>query len=331
MAKIVDQFSDPGFQVLNQRLQQFPAVDPFIKEAELNVEENEKLSEHAFAWPERRMFRIDSPSQAALSRLYMEKQASVPKEVVDRCDKVLALYGVEMPLLEKKASVVEEDDSAYLLPDIRRYHVKTAEDVDMAIEALRMNHRRLPVDTKARAFVGLAKKAAEFNIPLPMDFLKFAGVTMCDGQVLRDCLEARSSTTQDQDIADGYQKLAEEIGRFPQVIGDRNSLVKVAGVIQELDEAAGLTPRYNKTLPDPLLTVFNMDKVADEVMDLAGAQVPLETLLSIPADAYRDVLGEDLAGEFIDPAGNIDPEKLQVVLPTVPRDLMRVLTKQLGL
>ena len=330
LKSIVDQFSDPGFKVLSQRIQQFPNADEFIKSAELNDDENEKRASSAFAWKERRLFPIDDAAQAALSRLYMEKQAGIPQEVFDTCDKALELYGVDMPLQEKTAAQVV-DLSDYLLPDIKRFRVKTAEDVKLASHAILTNRRKLGTPMRALASVNLAKKAAVLGERLPTDILKFAGVTMCDTRTLRDWLEARTQATLDPQISYGYQKLADEVHQLPPLCSDREGLIKVACVIQELDEAAGLDKHYGRKLLDPLLTVFNTEKIGDELISLAGRQVPMDTLLAIDPDVYRDVFGDDLAGEFIEPTGDIDPDQLQIILPTVPLDLQQALAAQMGI
>jgi hypothetical protein len=327
---IVDQFSDPGFKVLNQRIHQFPEADVFIKDAELDPDENEKVASTAFAWEERRLFRIDSPSQAALSRLYMEKQAGIPDEVIKRCDKALELFEIDMPLREKVAAPVDDSD-AYLLPGMKRFRVTSGEEVKLAADAILRNHKRMDTDTRAQASVNLAKKAAVYGTKIPSDILKFAGVTMCNTQTLRDWLEARTQVTMDPQIMHGYQKLAEEVCKLPPICSDRDELIKVACVIQELDEASGVDKLYGNQVLDPLLTVFNTDKIADEIITLSGRQVPLDQLLSVDPDIYRDTFGDDLAEEFIDPTGAIDPEQLKIILPTVPMDLQQALAAQMGI
>jgi len=103
-------------------------------------------------------------------------------------------------------------------------------------------------------------------------------------------------------------------------------------VIRELDEAAGLEKFYDRSMLDPLSTVFNTEKLADDVFELAGKQVPMQDLLAIDPEVYKDVFGEDLSGEFIDPTTNeIDAEKLKTILPTVPLDLQRTLAAQMGI
>lgn len=327
---IIDQFSDPGFKLLSQRIRQFPEVDGLIKSAELNDDDNEKRADTSFAWKERRLFPIDDAAQAALSRVYMEKQAGIPDEVYAICDKALELYGIEMPLQEKVAKKVV-DLTEYLLPDIKRFRVKTAEDVHTASEAIVRNNRKMDTDTKAEASINLTKIAVGMGEKLPTDILKFAGMTMCNTGILRDWLEARSSATLDPQIMHGYQKLAEEVYQLPTLCGDRNELVKVAAVIQELDKAADLEKHYGRRLLDPLLTVFNTEKVSDELMPLAGRQVPMDRMLSVDPEIYKDVFGDDLAAEFIDEiTGEVDPENLRIILPTIPRDLQQTLAMQMG-
>lgn len=331
-AAIIDQFSDPGFRVLNHLVSQFPDTEEHIKTATLDPEQNDARPDTAFAWQEKRLFPIDSPDQAALSRLYVHKQAAeIPRKVVEICNKALELYDIDMPLESKTAAAPIDDERDYLLPSIKRWRVTDAESVKMASEALIQNRRRMDVDTRATASVNLAKKAAEFGVPLSKSILKMAGATMCNTKELRDWLEARASITDDPQISFGYNKLAEEIDALPSLVGDRDQLIKVAAAIQELDEAANLDYYYDRKIPDALDTVFNTDKIADELIILAGRQVPLSQLEAIDPEIYRDVLGEDLANDFISSTGEIDTEQLKIILPTVPRDLLQALFAQMGM
>jgi hypothetical protein len=329
---VIDQFSDPGFRVLGRLVSLYPDAEEHIKTAALDPDENEDRPDTAFAWRERRLFPIDSPDQAALSRLYIQKQAAaVPENVVALCDKALEMYEVEMPLEEKTASEPVDDSRDYLLPQLKRWKVIDADGVKLASDAILQNRRRMDVDTRATASVNLAKKAAEFGVPLPQTILKMAGATMCNTKVLRDWLEARSTITTDPQIKFGYDKLAEEVDQVPAMVGDREQLIKVAAAIQELDEAVKLDYYYDQKIPDALDTVFNTDKIADEMISLAGRQVPLSQLEAVDPEIYRDVLGDDLADDFISSTGEIDPEQLKIILPTVPRDLLQALLAQMGM
>jgi hypothetical protein len=328
-----DQFSDPSYRRVFRLIQQRPEIEEIVKTASMDIEENEKVSNHSFAWPERRLFRIDSPAHAALSKAFMIKQAGagIPTEVQERCDRALDVFGVNLALLEKTAQPLETDDSEFLLPSIRRLRVQTKEDVKLAADAIRNNLKKMDTRTRAQACTNLVKKAVDLEQPVPPWVLKFAGYTMCNVGELRDWMYARAEATKDPQIRYGFNKLAEELRQLPPLCGDRDELIKVATAIQELDEAAGLEKFYDRKLLDPLSTVFNTEKLADDFVSLAGKQVPLQDMLAVDPEAYKDVFGEDLANEFIDKTSNeIDPERLKIILPTVPLDLQKTLSAQLG-
>ena len=330
---IFDQFSDPSYRAVFKMVQEHPDSEDLVKTASMDFEENEKVADSAFAWPERRLFRIDSPAHASLSRLFMEKQAKhIPTDVRARCNKALDLFGIKLDLTVKTAAADMPADDDYLLPGIRRLLVRDKNDVKLASEAIRNNLKKMDTRTRAQACTNLVKKAVELEQKVPMWVLKFAGYTMCDTVLLRDWIGARAEATEDAQLKFGYSKLAEELKPLPKMCGDRDELIKVASVIRELDEAAGLEKFYDRSMLDPLSTVFNTEKLADDVFELAGKQVPMQDLLAIDPEVYKDVFGEDLSGEFIDPTTNeIDAEKLKTILPTVPLDLQRTLAAQMGI
>ena len=314
-------------------VQTHPGAEELVKTASMDFEENEKVADSSFAWPERRLFRIDTAAHAALSKLFMEKQSSyIPSDVTARCDRALELFGVELDLSVKLAAADIPADEDYLLPSIRRLLVRDKGDVKLAYEAIRNNIKKMDTRTRAHACTNLVKKAVELEQTVPMWVLKFAGFTMCDTEKLRDWVAARAAATQDGQIQFGYTKIAEELKSLPKLCGDRDELIKVASALRELDEAAGLEKFYDRSLLDPLSTVFNTEKLADDILELAGRQVPMQDLLAIDPEIYKDTFGDDLAGEFIDAATNdIDAEKLKTILPTVPMDLQRTLASQMGI
>lgn len=324
----VDQFSDPSFRGVVRIVREHPEIEDLVKTAEMDFDENEKAASTAFAWPERRLFRIDTPAHAVLSRAFIEKQAGVPSVVVRRCDTALGVFGIEMKF-EKTAAAENLDD--YLLPQHRRFHVVSKEDVKTAGEAIVHHHRKMSMESRAEASTNLVKKALDLGAdsPLPELVLKYAGVTMCDTRTLRDWIEARTARTTDPQLLWGYEKMAEEIAHLPPLCGDRAQLAKVANALHEMDRAAGLEKYYGRGIQDPMASVFNTDKLADDLVTLGGQQVPMEVLLSIDPEIYKDAFGEDLASEFID-GDTIDPEMLKTILPTVPYDLQKALRQQLG-
>lgn len=328
MNEYIDQFSDPSFKMLFAAFTENPGIEPLIKKASMDAEENARRPDSAFAWQERRLFRIDDPAHAALSKVYMHKQAGIPEHVRKACDKALDIYGVKMELKTAEAREPSPDD--YMLPGKKRWLVQTPEHVKMADEALRTHKRELGFEEKIQACVNLVKKAALHGVRPSTDVLRGAGLTMCDTGVLQDWVSARADATANPILREAYDKVAMVIAQHPGIESKRDELVKVAVTLNELDNAAGFEPLYGNKLPDPMDSVFNTDKLADEIMTLAGRQIPLETLLQIDPEIYKDTFGEDLAGEFI--AGeDIDPEQLKIILPTVPLDLQKALVAQLGI
>lgn len=327
-----DQFSDPSYRAVFKMAEAHSNAEDLIKTADMDLEKNEKVADSSFAWPERRLFRIDTPAHAALSWMFMEKQAGVPADVRMRCERALDIFGVEPQIFAKTAAANAPSDDAYLFPSARRLLVQSKEDVKLASEAVHNSLKKMDTRTRAHVCTNLVKKAVEFGQPVPMWALKFAGYTMCDVGKLRDWIGARAEAATDAHLKFAYTKLADELRSMPRLNSNRDELIKVASVIQEIDEAAGLEKYYDRSLPDPLSTVFNTEKVADDILELAGNQVPMEVLLALDPDVFRDAFGEDLADEFIDSSTNeIDPEKLRVILPTVPLDLQRTLAAQLGI
>lgn len=313
-----DQFSDPSYKRLFDLACEYPEMVRLAEKADMDFEKNAQRSDEAFAWRDQRLFPIDTREQAILSRIYMEKQAHIPDMVKVQCDKALAIYGVKLDLAEKIAAEA---------PSPRG---RSAEDVRQTADALVANNRVMGVEEKAKLASTLVKEAVGMGIHLPALVLKAAGATMSDSVRLRDWIEARKEATSEPLLKEAFSKLAEVVDTQPLLIGDRNELLKLADVISELDQAAKLEQHYGKRLPDPLESVFNTEKIADDMVDLAGRQVPLSTMLQIDPEDYRDVLGEDLAGEFIE-NDEINPGMLKVIMATVPLDLQRVLATQMAL
>ena len=108
----------------------------------------------------------------------------------------------------------------------------------------------------------------------------------------------------------------------------RSALMKLAYAIAKMDERAGLEKHYDRRLPDPLLTVFNTDKVASATIDIAGSMVPVDRLSALPASFWADLGGQELADE-VAPGGHVNPQTLATVVETLPMDLKHVLKAQL--
>lgn len=332
--QIRDQFHDPAYSLLFHLLDGKPEVTEFVKHAELDEEKAAQLPDSAFAWPERRLFPIDSPQSTVLSSLYREKVAAVPAEVDEALKRAQDVYEVNRLLAQarQREKTAEEqapkDTPVFLLPRLGRLCVKTAEDIKVAEEKLLEQYPRLNVEDRAEGFINLVKVAQVLNVPLQSKTHQMAGMTVCTAKVAQELIESRRMATKNPLFQQAYTKLAAAFqGR--DTITDRDELIKVANALVKLDRQAGIDHRYDKTIPDPIQTVFNTTKLSEETVDIAGRPIELSKLAAMPSTFWEDLVGPDLVKEITDKAGSVDAVKLSQVLPTLPLDLKLVLKHQM--
>ncbi len=326
---IIDQYRDPSLAVLVHLVADRPRAVDLVKEAEIQPEEADFLPETAFAWPEKRAFPVHTREHAVLSRLYRSNLAGVPPHVDEALAQACDLYDVpDDTFAREKRAAAPDDPADYLLPDLKRLPVRSAEQVKLAERALLDGYQKLAFEHRAEACKRLIDKAAEYNVSLHPLMHKLAGFTVSSTQVVRDWLGARQEAAPDA-YKGAFQKLADGLRGHPAEMRDRSALIQLAETIGELDAKAGLVAHYDRRLPDPLETVFNTEKVAGHGVDLNGHFIPMARLAAYPASFYTDVLGEDLVREASDGRGGVDPQKLAMVLDTLPRDMKILLSQQL--
>jgi hypothetical protein len=330
---IFDQYSDPGFT----KLASVPGFSKFATDFEAAFRTPPRQAE-AYAWKEAGAFPVHTPEDAVFSLLYIVKQARVvPLDVYKTVKEAVAAYGFDpVGLVEemlRPPRVKEAAADEFLLPEHRRLRVKTASDVDMAVHALERGGRELDVDTLTTASVRLVEKAAAMRMDasrLPAFVFKYAGLVESNPQTLVDWLEARAQASPALEHRFMFDKIATVV-RSSGVQRDRTELIKVAQLISEADEAAGLKELYGSRLPDPVLTVFNTEKIAQPGVNLgAGEPVPVRSLMGVAPEVYGDVLGEDFLEQVVDESGQLDPGMLSAVLETLPADMKQQLMHALG-
>jgi hypothetical protein len=253
----------------------------------------------------------------------------VPKHVDSSLKEACEVYGVPETIFARSKTAVSVDSpDDYLIPDLKCLPVKTASQVKLAEEKLLAGYKRLSVEHRAQACRRLVDKAAAFQIPLHPLMLKLAGFTLSSTQTLKDWVEARREAAPER-YKGAFQKLAEGLRRLPSEIRDRETLIKVAEVIGELDKRAGLQRHYDRRLADPLLAVFNTEKTAGAGINLGAKFVPLARLASYPATFFGDLLGDDFIREASDGRGGVDANRLATILETLPRDMKAVIAQHI--
>lgn len=327
--QIKDQYHDPAFSFLYSILEENPTAAAFVKNASLNDNDIETLPDTAFAWPARRMFPINTPENTVISQLYREKHAAIPAEVDTNLHKAIVVYGVEDILAQKKEATQQQTipECDWLLPSQHRLRVKNAEDVKVAEQLLLEQYPRLNIHDRAEGFINLVKKAQEYDVSLKPATHRMAGMTVCTTKVAKDFIEARRVATKEPLFQRAYEKLASSFP--PGEITDRDTLVEALNVLTTIDKQAGLEYLYDKKLLDPIKTIFNTEKLAEETVDIAGRSITLSKLASMPATFWTDVVGSDMTREITDKTGNVDSTKLAQVLPTLPLELKIILKHQI--
>jgi len=329
---IQDQFSDKSFRVFSRKLREFgPEARDLIKTASIDYDDVDQLPGSAFAWEERRKFPIHTPEHAALSIVYAHGE-SVPSYVSENLQKVAELYDIELPALEKQAEEIAENIDDYLIPHRKFGKITEKSHVKQACQFFSDNYKKMDLETRANAAATLTKKASFFDCRISPTFYKHAGLTKTNRKILGEWLEVRSNLTHEKhaSISKSFTKLAEYVqDRKVFSTASRKDLIKLADTIAILDEKSGLIPKYDLTLPDPLLTVFNTTKVAEATVSLAGKNVEVNALMNVDPQTYGDILGADIVDE-ISQDGQLKQAELMDVLRTLPSDLQSLLVSSLG-
>jgi len=333
---IHDQFTDRGLRVFAEKIRNFgPEMRDMLKTAEIDYDDQETLPTSSFAWPEERRFAIHTPEHAALSTVYAHG-VELPRQVRDQLEKAAELHEIPDSGLEKTAADEEpeiaDDFSAYLIPQRKFGKIETKGHVKEAEEFFVNNYKRLDLITRANAAATLVKHAQVHDVKLKPALFKHAGLTQTSPRVMGEWLEVRANLSKEASHKLAFNKLAsfvQDKSKFTRAT--RPDLIKLAETIAELDEKADLVRRYDRDLPDAMLTVFNTTKTAEETIRLASKDVPVSKLCNFEPKDFGDALGDDLVKEISDKNGNLKEAELVDVLKTLPADLQTLLVQSLGL
>ena len=326
---IKDQTNDPGFGTLCAVTKRFPALKEMAKTAELDASEFTDLPNTAFAWETRRKFPIHNREHTAISLGYRKIASAIPAEVDEKLKKAAEVYGVDTTVFDTPEIVKTASEEFFLLGG--RFRVTSAEEVPYAEKALLRKYASLSPQDRAEAFVNLGKVAQHFEVPLQPSTQKLAGFTITSTQVMKDWVEARKVAAESlkSSVAGAYEKLARSYDGADAYITDKSVQVKLASLIDELDQQSGVQQYYGKSLLDPIQTVFNTDKVATGQVMIGSLMLDKDKVAALPLSFWESLLGDDIAKE-ISTDGEPDIDKLMPILPTLPKDLTIVAQKQLA-
>jgi hypothetical protein len=327
----IDQTNDPGYARLRVLLGQFPEVRDLVKTANVGPEEFQGLPDSAFAWPGRRQFPIHTREHTALSLGYRKYASAVPQDVDDMLKKAADVYGIDTKIYDKTVTK-QAAEERFLIPEKRRFKVASADDVLYAEKVLHEKYAAMSVEDRTAAFYNLCKYAEQFNTKLMPATHKLAGFTITSTRMLKQAFESREMAAKKlgSSYAEAYAKMAGMFEGVEPFVKDRPYQLKLAMALAKMDREAGVDRFYNKSIPDPVRTVFNTDKIASATMKVGtGMLADKQFLSSLPLSFWEDVLGPDIVKE-VAPNGELNVEVLEQVLPTLPSDIKATVQTQLA-
>jgi hypothetical protein len=330
MKAIIDQYNgDPLYSELHVLTRDYPFARQMLKTAAFEERKNTvaALPSAAFAWEDERRFPLHTKEDTLASLFYRSKCAfHVPEEVDAKLTAAAQIYKIDRSAFNKLQKTASAAETQYALTEEKRLPLMGVAQIKMAEEVLHRDYRDLTLEKRAEAFKNLHIAARRFQVALAPLSMKFAGVTGSDTQFVREWIEARAAASKDPTHQAGFDKLASAVGQMPRYVSDRAILVKLATTIAQLDAHANLNKYYDRGIPDPLLTVFNQEKVAGDMVDVGGMEFPVSKLLEVPPEMWEQVDAPEL-GEL---AASGDVDSFTQAFSTLPLDIKMMIRGNLA-
>jgi len=324
---------------LNTKLIYRMIVDHYLDNGELlGVDLSEftktaSVPEHAYAWPEKKLFPLHTPEDALLSALYAARQEGIPEEVLQKIASAIEEYGLKETFqkLAKKLTPQEREalpDEVYglVIKDpktgrkIRKYPMPDANHVKAAIIYFKRNHHRYPEEWKRQIARKIVEQAKKFGVNVEDDLiLRYAGEIRPNLKKAAELIrQFRVDVFWDNDKArEAYEKIASAFEQAAENL-DKIASDELLDAVQKLEEVDKIFGVKYSQLPPPTLLVFG-EKLAEETVTLAGKEVPLAVLAGIPKETYKDLLGVE-----------IDTNNLKSEIEALPKPEQEILLKFLA-
>ena len=314
---LIDFISDTDLSVLKSKLQTVPTASSRLeKVASLEVPEKNSLSEHAFAWPEERLFPIYTPDLAMLSSVYLEQNDSVPEFVKTACEEACALFGQEVHIgsLEKVAKAKETlSANDFVFPKREKLPLVDTDSIRMSTGIFLKTASTLTAEDLIVGARQIIKHASVNGEPIIKDLERYAlhgtiGVPEAD-----ELLKERYLETQDE----GYVKIAKELD------GDRvRSLKKVAALIFDISKL-DLENGIEKTAANVINDLVD-DGASSEVFSLGNMEIEADKIASIDSAEWRELYPDSIVEELFNDGGidmamlsdlseNVSPEEKEAI------------------
>jgi hypothetical protein len=352
---VIDPTRDKTKSELVKIAEHFELPD-FVKSANLEATMHPvNIAITAYADPLSQSYPCHTAAATWLSTAYFAtKQGSFnnkqQKNIRDRLEKAADYFAIKSACAEiysavnrQKAANANDNDFAYVYQTEtgekeRHYPITTAEEVKIAAEWLYANQDNFIFDDRNKVAEKIHSRKFETNAQLGEKLAEFiekqAGYGVPDIEAVHTALSNRALLAKNKDHREKIEKLAAEVDENPALFMCRDSAVKLASVIDQIDYAIGIKGKYGQLLARPEEIVFTvpLQKAASacgEACELQTGNIyTKDQLAKLARQDLIDLFGEDFAKEAC--VGlQIDPEKLASIAHTLPKPDAELLEKLL--
>ncbi len=318
--KITDQQSDISRKYLFKEAGRLADSDfaGKVKRLSLQPTDNTKIASDRFAWPEMRLFPVDSMADTVMSKVYFDSQrdglpSKTADEISSRLDTYLNLHDIPEDgfarIVEKTAA--SEFSPRYLIPSIKMCKVADVTSLEAAGSLFDRDYDHLKIDQRVEFAHNFVKAAKELDhIKYPKSVAKYACELDTDLANTQHMLRLRAAAAK-RIGNDGsqYLKMAEAIGSVNES-PEPKDLKKLAECIDTIDVRCGLGSAKNRRkIPCAYSIVFNKEAVDEGDKSKNGLDPETMTKGDIVAR-----FGEEAMSTLEDEEGKLDRKKLKIFL-----------------
>ena len=323
---ITDQQTDRSRQTLHKLLGGIadPGFKETVKSTNFDTNSLANADSTSFADPGKRMFPVNTPENAILSKVYFDGQKTAmqgthAETIHKNLSKHLALHNIpESQFAYKTAEDTSPqepeglEEPVYLLPEHQFCKVATERDLAVAEKVFERGVDRLQLADRVTFARNFVKVSEDLERPINSEeIMKYASMLDFDAVHTQCALEMRTGLARRRGIQEeGFRKLAQTLEKFSGE-PSREELQKLAEVITDLDKQAGFTEKdYKVFIESPYGAVFarareELSKIAEDTQDSIKTMTKSDIVGKYGADVLEMVETED---------GQIDYDALKSVV-----------------
>ena len=361
--KYIDQTGDLNGQTMHRLLNLHGAPD-YIKQASSRdiYGPEEGLSDSYYADPVTRQFPTHTKEATWVSLAFLfENTDKLPNHkaqlIENRLLKKASDYGIAKDATRLKTSFkklandplneLDNDDFALTLklPDgsiERHYPLRNASEVKEAAYYLRKFQDTIPLVYRQEIAGKIMEKAAAYGAGLGEleEFIdKQAGYGTCAVSDIVNLVNTRLrllKTAGAAEVKSVLNDVLETCKTAASLVRRRENLVKLAGIIDEVDRYLNLHTSYYSAFRRPEDVLFGVtQKIAEEFVTdncttITGKMYKLADLKKLPLEDIRETFGDEFAKEVSISNLLVSPEKLAEQLSSLPRPEVELLDRLLA-